>query len=87
MSPAVMLLQFRAQLAAVHAATMSESEAAEVLTWIEEPDLLGDIGLPRPHLSAARIAAARLVAYDACAWYVPTIPVRFDPAQEFPRCL
>lgn len=42
------------------AASMSFSRCAEILTWVDEPELLAEPGEQPPSFSATEIAAARL---------------------------
>jgi len=41
---------------------MDFSEAAEILTWTNEPELLAEPGQPIPVFSDAEIAAARIAS-------------------------
>lgn len=54
---------------AARVATMDESEAADILTWTDEPELLEEPGEPIPVFSDVDIAAARIIGETIARQY------------------
>ncbi|HEX8402257.1 MAG TPA: hypothetical protein VF628_11200 [Allosphingosinicella sp.] len=51
--------------------TMTSSEIAEILTWMEEPELLEGDGWEKPFIKAADYLAARIANDRFCAPQLP----------------
>lgn len=52
---------------------MTIEEACEIITWIDEPELIAEPGQSMPAFSAEQIETARLVSAVATAWYSPSL--------------
>ncbi|MBB5986004.1 hypothetical protein [Sphingobium lignivorans] len=50
-----------AQVLEMAATSMDEDRAIEIITWVEEPELLAELGQEAPYFSAPEIEAARAI--------------------------
>lgn len=66
-------------MVAYFAARMGEDVAGQILTYVEEPELLCEPDEPPPRYHPAAISAARLICYDATAIYRDGKPRHFAP--------